>query len=104
MVNPVLYIVSGIPVASLAVLSFLVMRKLESNKEKAMVSFQLQENVSIRDFQLLALAGLPFITGGVIYFLGGFMESSLLKNIGYSFGLPTAFTMLYVVYRWWRRF
>lgn len=104
MVNPVLYIVSGIPVASLALLSFLVMRKLEGDTEKAMVSFQLQEEASVRDFQLLALAGLPFITGGIVYLLGGFLESSLLKNVGYSFGLPTAFTMLYVVYRWWRRF
>lgn len=103
-INPLLYVVSGLEVACLAVLSFLIMRRLQNKDSTAMVSFQLEQEASIHDFQLMTFSGLPMITGGIIYLLGGFMANNFLKNVGYSFGVLSALTVLYVLYRWWRRF
>lgn len=104
MVNPIFYILTGAPTVVATVLSLLIYRELNDNSEAAMASFQLKQEAAMKDFEILTVGVIPMITGGVLYSLGGYLEMSLLRNLGYLSGCTFSYALMFSLYRWRRRF
>ncbi|MFB6202950.1 MAG: hypothetical protein ABEK01_00500 [Candidatus Nanohaloarchaea archaeon] len=86
------------------VLSLKFLEKIRTRPRKAMASFQLNPEESVREFRWI-LYGLALETSAfLIYGYGAFTGRKILLDVGRFLSLVYAGIGTGVAYRWWRRF
>lgn len=104
MVNPLLYQITGLQVLVAAIFAALIYWKLHTQEKTAMASFQLKKDQNIRDFEIYILSIIIMLPGGFLYAAGSYLDIPVLESAGYSFGIPFAAGVDYLLIQWWRRF
>lgn len=94
----------GVMTGAITVLAALIIQKLQSGSAKAMVSFQLHPEKTVREFRALFYGSCVMTAGFVVRLVGGFTGSSLLLDLARIGSLAFVVAAAYALYHWWRRF
>lgn len=99
-----LLLATGIGSAIIGLLSFLIYTQIRTRSDTAMVSFQLQPDKTVREFQALFAGHIMGLGGIGLFVVAGLVDVPALLTVARSILALYALTIAGVFYRWWRRF
>ncbi len=100
----VLVFVIAVVSAAISAVCYRMWHVLNDSPEKAMVSFQLNPEVTVSEFRILLYAHI-FMTGLMVFYTAAaVLERALWSQIGLGLVAGYGLTITYVYTTWWRRF
>lgn len=85
-------------------MSFLVLKSLRSDSDKAMASFHLKQASAINDFRLILIAQIIMFLGFISYLFGVHNSLDIYREVGRLAGVVYAIIFVFVFSRWWYKF
>ncbi len=93
--------IMGVGVAAFA---YRFLKAVEDNSEKAMASFQLHPDETVKEFRLLYYGLIVEMFAFIIYGVGGLMDMMILLNIGRVMSAGFILVAIKIAFEWWKRF
>lgn len=99
--SSIAFLITGIFSLIVAYMGTRVYWSLVQREEATMAQFQLDQDQTVNEFELLLFGSIALVSGGAIYMVGAILGRGLIMDIGVFMGVPIEIALMKTFHRWY---